>query len=587
MIRIIQYIFSLLVCLSLSAGIYGRSVDTLPDLKTLGALGDSLFSTMFVSQDSSISNSIARKLKDYGRILGEGKRDIEEFASRSYLAEYYLVNDMYNEAYRELSQCYSIWNIIKADTSILESYTMRNVVNKMFNSLSMYYLNYESNYEKAVSCLVEGLELSKKTGNRDDYIIMGSNLVMIDFIRDNPDGIRYAQEVYEFSKESNDLFAKYSGPYGMALMHYLGGNYAEAEKYIKEALSYIGLENDKLGAYNTYANILHAKGMDKEAEANYVKAYNGISGKSNTAAIYTCLSYGSFLYDTKRYREAIDILKEGIGYDTNMGHYGFTYKLYKILALSYAGLNDWSNAYTYFTEYHRLENNVFNAKREWAINELTLKYETARKEQQIQEKEAALAKRDKALMASFLIIIITAGAAGIAYWQYVNKNRTYKKIVRQYRESMRNEAKLEERIKLLESHINNSPENEKYAMSSLTDDKKNELFEKLENLMVKDRIYHDKNITREKMADMIGTNRTYLSKVINDNTGKSFNQYIASFRIKETLQILSDPNMDIPMKALYEEVGFSSINTFYKIFKEEVGMTPSKYHEKILEIASE
>lgn len=53
------------------------------------------------------------------------------------------------------------------------------------------------------------------------------------------------------------------------------------------------------------------------------------------------------------------------------------------------------------------------------------------------------------------------------------------------------------------------------------------------------------------------------------------------------MRILSDAgNRDYPLKALYGDLGFSSPTTFYKLFQETVGMTPSAYRKTILQLAA-
>ena len=92
--------------------------------------------------------------------------------------------------------------------------------------------------------------------------------------------------------------------------------------------------------------------------------------------------------------------------------------------------------------------------------------------------------------------------------------------------------------------------------------------------------YRQRDLTVEKVAKMIGTNRTYLSKAINEKTALSFNYYINSYRIQEAVWLLSDPGNDIPLKTLSYELGFHSLSTFYKLFNDVVGMPPSKFREK-------
>lgn len=101
---------------------------------------------------------------------------------------------------------------------------------------------------------------------------------------------------------------------------------------------------------------------------------------------------------------------------------------------------------------------------------------------------------------------------------------------------------------------------------ALTDEKKHVLFQNLEHCMTDQGIYRDKLLTKEKVADLLGTNRTYLSQVINEQTGQTFTQYVNRYRLDEAIRLLGDPQADITLKGIASDVGFSSMTTFYKVF---------------------
>ena len=126
----------------------------------------------------------------------------------------------------------------------------------------------------------------------------------------------------------------------------------------------------------------------------------------------------------------------------------------------------------------------------------------------------------------------------------------------------------------------------KYVNSPLTDEKKHVLFQNLEHCMTDQGIYRDKLLTKEKVADLLGTNRTYLSQVINEQTGQTFTQYVNRYRLDETIRLLGDPQADITLKGIASDVGFSSMTTFYKVFQTNVGMSPKEYREKALHLSS-
>ena len=104
---------------------------------------------------------------------------------------------------------------------------------------------------------------------------------------------------------------------------------------------------------------------------------------------------------------------------------------------------------------------------------------------------------------------------------------------------------------------------------------------KKENVILKD------FITKDKVAEILGTNRTYLSRIINEQSKLSFTHYVNRFRIEEAIRLLSDPTNETPLKAISTELGFNSISTFYNLFQSSVGMTPSQYRNKVMELQKE
>ena len=93
--------------------------------------------------------------------------------------------------------------------------------------------------------------------------------------------------------------------------------------------------------------------------------------------------------------------------------------------------------------------------------------------------------------------------------------------------------------------------------------------------MREEKIYKDNFITKDKVAEILGTNRTYLSRIINEQSKLSFTHYVNRFRIEEAIRLLSDPNNETPMKAISAELGIlNSISTFYNLFQSSVGIDP-------------
>lgn len=106
------------------------------------------------------------------------------------------------------------------------------------------------------------------------------------------------------------------------------------------------------------------------------------------------------------------------------------------------------------------------------------------------------------------------------------------------------------------------------------------LYEEICRLMDTERLYADLKLTREALIERLGTNRTYFAQAISQNSGMNYAQFVNKYRIDEAVRILSDPlKKDYPLKQLSIDVGFGSLTTFYKTFKEATGISPSAFRK--------
>lgn len=107
-----------------------------------------------------------------------------------------------------------------------------------------------------------------------------------------------------------------------------------------------------------------------------------------------------------------------------------------------------------------------------------------------------------------------------------------------------------------------------------------ELIEKIERLMTEEKLYREMGFGRETMAKRMEVGEHVISKAINQHFDKNFNEFVNNFRIEEAKQRLSSEAT--PVTVIAFEVGFSSIASFNRVFKGQVGMSPTEYriHQK-------
>ena len=105
----------------------------------------------------------------------------------------------------------------------------------------------------------------------------------------------------------------------------------------------------------------------------------------------------------------------------------------------------------------------------------------------------------------------------------------------------------------------------------------------LVQLFEADKIYKNSDLRITLVSEILKTNRTYISKLINAEFKKNFNEFVNEYRIEEAKKLLLDKSHNLyTIEYIAEKSGFGSVNSFTRVFKEIVGMPPGKYKELIV-----
>lgn len=98
----------------------------------------------------------------------------------------------------------------------------------------------------------------------------------------------------------------------------------------------------------------------------------------------------------------------------------------------------------------------------------------------------------------------------------------------------------------------------------------------LEQWMVTEKPYLNKDFRLSDMMQVIPMNRTYLSQFIQTEFGCNFYQYVTKYRIEEAKRFMR-ANPDMRVQEIAEHCGFSSATVFGRIFLRETGLTPTEW----------
>lgn len=118
----------------------------------------------------------------------------------------------------------------------------------------------------------------------------------------------------------------------------------------------------------------------------------------------------------------------------------------------------------------------------------------------------------------------------------------------------------------------------KYQKSAIEGTLLAEIHLKLTQLMIKEKLFKDPELSLNDLAKQLNVHSNSLSQVINTLEGKNFYDYINALRIEEfKIIVLYPENQQFTLLSLAYEVGFNSKTTFNRNFKKIIGLSPTAY----------
>ena len=457
----------------------------------------------------------------------------------------------------------------------------------VYNGLGLYEQNVTCDYYRSLNYYREGCDIAERCGHRLLYCLLVANIAEVLTLRNEEAGLEYAEKCYLLGRQNNDPYLIYCGAISMARNLCLNRKMEEAWRYTREAdrLSKRYDFKNRSDIYNTYGEIALEAGDYMKAGLYYEQAIREHAFSQAAYVVSTYVGYGRALIAQKKYKSALEKLQIGKEISEKNITSLFRREVYLLLSACYDRLGEPKEALEYYKRYTAESFRLYNEDKERTEKELMVRYETEKRNKELAQKNMLLQKEQNRVMALVGITFVVLIVVLLFYINYRRKNRLYKQIVRESVDWLAKERQFSKRIAEQEKQLQEligkagAVDGGRYSGSSLNKDSQQELFGRLERLMQNDQVYKNSLFTREKMDELLGTNRTYLSQTINEQTGLTFTHYMNKYRIEEARRILADPQDDTPIKAIAADLGFSSVTTFYTLFKAVVQMSPDQYRK--------
>ncbi len=123
------------------------------------------------------------------------------------------------------------------------------------------------------------------------------------------------------------------------------------------------------------------------------------------------------------------------------------------------------------------------------------------------------------------------------------------------------------------------------SILDVLDDKQvSEAIEQLRRVMEQEKCYLNPTLNLTKVSELTGLTPKVISAICNQVLNKGFGEYINEYRIEEAKVRLADPqHKHLTILSIAYDVGFNSLPTFQRAFKQITGMTPTMFQKKSLE----
>lgn len=101
----------------------------------------------------------------------------------------------------------------------------------------------------------------------------------------------------------------------------------------------------------------------------------------------------------------------------------------------------------------------------------------------------------------------------------------------------------------------------------------------LDEVMHRDDLFCNEELTRDEVCRAMRTNRTTFSQKLKQAYDKTFSEYLRDLRLEKAARLLRETDMPIDQVAF--SVGLKSVSGFHRNFLLSYGMTPKEYREQL------
>lgn len=253
----------------------------------------------------------------------------------------------------------------------------------------------------------------------------------------------------------------------------------------------------------------------------------------------------------------------------------------------YSGFEDYETAYKMQVIYNNLTDSLLARENYGRMMEVLSIYKSIENDHDIYAQRVKIVRQRISFSMLLLFVFLMLG---IWVQQKTNsrllirKNKVLESKINEFRKDYQVHNRIKEKTLLLKKQADSFVRGTGHLLQKPELYGKNKsadllaIYQSLEKYMKQS--FRNPGLTRDVAAQHLGTNRTYISEALNRCTGLTFNNYLISLRLDYACVLLADPHK-YTIEAISTECGFKTTRTFYRLFREKFGFSPSQYRSTI------
>lgn len=456
---------------------------------------------------------------------------------------------------------------------------------------------YQTNFIEALDEYLKGLEICEETESQPFIMELYTRIGLIYCnLEDYDTGLMFLKKGYAIRTTHPDRKAEANLLADLTAYSAFVGNTADAWRYYKLS------EKIRPAADSTLNfRLAYNKGLIYNAQENYDEA---IKAFHSSEALTGSLRMKCFVYEQlyvsyqgkQNVDSTINYMRLANELSRKVGLNSIYMSTLKALADFYRS-KDLPLSLSYKDRYLTIADSCYNSQKFNRLRAKQFAYSIEASSRRISQLELTQYEREKSIRLQRLVML--AIATGflvsvilliIVYKKKKKLNDSYKELYLSSQRSLKSEQANQERFKAYEEEIaelrNLTKKNTsgKYSQSGLKDTHKEELRSRIDDLANNSDKMLNPDFSLARMAQLLSSNSQYVSQVLNEVYGKSFNDFLNEYRVKEACRRISDNDIysKYSMEGIGESVGYKSKSTFFRVFHKITGLSPSVYKKMAL-----